>query len=99
MSGPPDEVSTVPGGSAGTLFEVDAAGTLRMGNYTEAETRAEFYEDFAGQWAGSSQNLRDTMEERTPPRLSGRVHLFVFPRSTCGSCLTLLSTGLIRTPQ
>ena len=47
------------------VFEVSDGGTLRMANYAEAETRAEFYEYVAGFWSGSPKDLAD----RCPPSL------------------------------
>lgn len=49
-----------------TEFEVTEGGTLRMAEYVEAKTRAEFYEDVADQWAGSPQDLADAMDECQP---------------------------------
>jgi hypothetical protein len=49
-----------------TEFEVTEGGTLRMADYIEAETRAEFYEDVADQWEGSPQDLSDAMDECQP---------------------------------
>ena len=49
-----------------TEFEVTKGGTLRMADYVEAETRAEFYEDVAGRWEGSPQDLSDAMDECQP---------------------------------
>ena len=40
-----------------TVFEVAEDGTLRMADYAEAETRAEFYEDVADRWEGSRLGL------------------------------------------
>lgn len=53
-------------------FEVTDDGTLCMADYYEAETRAEFYEDVAGRWEGSPQDLDDAMEECQP--LAWAVH-------------------------
>jgi hypothetical protein len=49
-----------------TEFEVTEGGTLRMANYVEAESRAEFYEDVADRWEGSPQDLSDAMDECQP---------------------------------
>jgi hypothetical protein len=49
-----------------TEFEVTEGGTLRMADYAEAETRAEFYEDVADRWEGSPQTLSDAMDECQP---------------------------------
>jgi hypothetical protein len=49
-----------------TVFEVSDGGTLRMANYTEAETRAEFYEYVAGFWARSPKDLAEAMAECQP---------------------------------
>lgn len=49
-----------------TEFEVTEGGTLRMADYAEAETRAEFYEDVADRWEGSPQDLSDAMDDCQP---------------------------------
>ena len=49
-----------------TEFEVTEGGTLRMADYAEAETRAEFYGDVADQWERSPQDLSNAMEECQP---------------------------------
>lgn len=49
-----------------TEFEVTEGGTLRMADYAEAETRAEFYEDVTDRWNGSPQDLSDAMDECQP---------------------------------
>jgi hypothetical protein len=49
-----------------TVFEVTDGGTLRMADYVEAETRAEFYEDVADRWEDSPQDLSDAMDECQP---------------------------------
>ena len=49
-----------------TEFEVTEVGTLRMADYVEAETRAEFYEDVADRWEGSPQGLSDAMDDCQP---------------------------------
>ena len=48
------------------LFEVSEGGTLRMAGYTEAKTRADFYESIADQWSGSPEDLSDAMDEIQP---------------------------------
>lgn len=53
-------------------FEVDSYGTLRMADYRDAETRAEFYEDAANRWEGTPQDLFDAMIECQP--LAWAVH-------------------------
>ena len=55
-----------------TEFEVADGGTLRMANYAEAETRAEFYEDVASFWSRSPKDLAYAMEECQP--LAWAVH-------------------------
>ncbi len=55
-----------------TEFEVTEGGTLRMADYAEAETRAEFYEDVADRWEGSPQDLSDAMDDCQP--LAWAVH-------------------------
>jgi hypothetical protein len=55
-----------------TEFEVTEAGTLRMADYVEAETRAEFYEDVADRWEASPQALFEAMDECRP--LAWAVH-------------------------
>ena len=47
-------------------FEVTEFGMLRMADYAEAETRAEFFEDEAEQWEASPQDLSDAMDECQP---------------------------------
>lgn len=54
------------------VFEVSDGGTLRMANYAEAETRAEFYEYVAGFWSGSPKDLAEAMGECQP--LAWAVH-------------------------
>lgn len=49
-----------------TVFEVSDGGTLRMANFAEAETRAEFYEYVAGFWSGSPKDLAEAMSECQP---------------------------------
>ena len=49
-----------------TEIEVTEGGTLRMANYVEAETRAEFYEYVADRWGDSPQDLSDAMGECQP---------------------------------
>ncbi len=53
-------------------FEVTEGGILRIADYVEAETRAEFYEDVADLWQGSPQDLSDAMEKCQP--LAWTVH-------------------------
>ena len=55
-----------------TEFEVTEGGTLRMADFAEAETRAEFYEDVADRWEGSPQDLSDSMDDCQP--LAWAVH-------------------------
>jgi hypothetical protein len=55
-----------------TEFEVAEGGTLRMANYAEAETRAEFYDDVASFWSRSPKDLAEAMDERQP--LAWAVH-------------------------
>jgi hypothetical protein len=49
-----------------TEFEVCDGGTLRMADFHEAETRADFYEDVADSWSDSPDDLIDAMEECRP---------------------------------
>jgi hypothetical protein len=49
-----------------TKFEVSDGGTLRMANYAESETRAEFYEDVTYFWSDSPQDLADAMDQCQP---------------------------------
>jgi hypothetical protein len=49
-----------------TEFEVTEDGTLRMADFAETKTRAEFYEDVADRWKGSPQDLSDAMDECKP---------------------------------
>jgi hypothetical protein len=44
-----------------TVFEVSDGGTLRMADYAEAETRAEFYEYVASFWSRSPKDLAEAM--------------------------------------
>jgi len=55
-----------------TRFEVCDGGTLRMADYVEAETRAEFYEYVAGFWSRSPKDLAEAMDECQP--LAWAVH-------------------------
>lgn len=55
-----------------TEFEVSDSGTLRMANYVEAETRADFYIDVADFWSRSPHDLADAMEGCQP--LAWAVH-------------------------
>lgn len=55
-----------------TEFEVSDGGTLRMANFAEAETRADFYEHIADFWSRSAQRLADAMDECQP--LAWAVH-------------------------
>ena len=55
-----------------TVFEVSDGGTLRMANFAEAETRAEFYEYVAGFWSRSPKDLAEAMDECQP--LAWAVH-------------------------
>lgn len=49
-----------------TVFEVDADGTLRVANFTEATTRAEFYDSVVGLWSRSPKDLADDMDACQP---------------------------------
>ena len=64
----PNDESEVPI----TEFEVGDGGTLRMANYAEAETRADFYQWVACFWSRSPKDLADAMEECRP--LAWAVH-------------------------
>ena len=55
-----------------TEFEVADGGTLRMANYAEAETRAEFYDYVASFWSRSPKDLAEAMDECQP--LAWAVH-------------------------
>ena len=55
-----------------TEFEVTEGGTLHLADYAETKTRAEFYEDVAGRWEGSPQDLADAMDICQP--LAWSVH-------------------------
>lgn len=55
-----------------TEFEVSDGGTLRMANYAEAETRADFYEYVASFWSRSPTDLAEAMGECQP--LAWAVH-------------------------
>jgi len=55
-----------------TRFEVCDGGTLRMADYVEAETRAEFYEYVASFWSRSPKDLAEAMDECQP--LAWAVH-------------------------
>jgi len=55
-----------------TRFEVYDGQTLRMANFAEAETRADFYEDVAGSWSASPEDLAQAMDECEP--LAWAVH-------------------------
>jgi hypothetical protein len=49
-----------------TEFEVCDGGTLRVTNYPEAVTRADFYEDVADSWSDSPEDLVGAMDECEP---------------------------------
>ncbi|TVS14942.1 MAG: hypothetical protein EA424_17800 [Planctomycetaceae bacterium] len=49
-----------------TLFEVSDGGTLRMANYVEARTRAEFYDYVAAFRSRSPEDLVEAMEDCEP---------------------------------
>ena len=49
-----------------TEFEVSDGGTLRMADFAEAETRAEFYEYVASFWSRSPKDLAEAMGECQP---------------------------------
>ncbi len=55
-----------------TEFEVTEGGTLRMADYVEAETRADFYEYVASFWSNSPADLAYAMDECQP--LAWAVH-------------------------
>lgn len=55
-----------------TEFEVSDGGTLRMADFAEAETRAEFYEYVASFWSRSPKDLAEAMGECQP--LAWAVH-------------------------
>ena len=49
-----------------TEFEVCDGRTLRVTNYPEAVTRADFYEDVADSWSDSPEDLVGAMDECQP---------------------------------
>lgn len=55
-----------------TEFEVADGGTLRMANYAEAQTRADFYEGVSDFWSRSPGDLAEAMDECQP--LAWAVH-------------------------
>ena len=55
-----------------TVFEVSKGGTLCVSNYTEAETRADFYDYVASLWSRSQKDLAYAMAECLP--LAWAVH-------------------------
>lgn len=55
-----------------TEFEVSDGGTLRMADFAEAKTRAEFYEYVASFWSRSPKDLAEAMDECQP--LAWAVH-------------------------
>lgn len=55
-----------------TEFEVADGGTLRMANYAEAQTRADFYEEVSDFWSRSPGDLAEAMDECQP--LAWAVH-------------------------
>ena len=55
-----------------TEFEVCEGGALRVADFDEAQTRADFFEDAAFQWRDSPQSLHDAMVDCPP--LAWAVH-------------------------
>ena len=55
-----------------TEFEVADSGTLRMANYAEAQTRADFYVEVSDFWSRSPGDLAEAMDECQP--LAWAVH-------------------------
>jgi len=55
-----------------TDFDVNSSGTLSLSNFTELETRSEFYDSVSGSWSQSPVDLAEAMEECPP--LAWAVH-------------------------
>lgn len=53
-------------------FDVNSSGTLSLSNFTELETRAEFYDSVSGSWSQSPASLAEAMDECPP--LAWAVH-------------------------
>jgi hypothetical protein len=53
-------------------FDVNSSGTLSLSNFTEFETRSEFYDSISGSWSQSPGDLAEAMDECPP--LSWAVH-------------------------
>ena len=49
-----------------TDFEVSEGGTLRMADYADAQTRADFYDYEASFWSHSPKNLAEAMDQCEP---------------------------------
>lgn len=49
-----------------TEFEVSEGGILRVAGFTDAETRADFYEDVTDWWERAPADLADAMDECQP---------------------------------
>ena len=53
-------------------FDVNSSGTLSLSNFTELETRSEFYDSVSGSWSQSPADLAEAMDECPP--LAWAVH-------------------------
>jgi hypothetical protein len=53
-------------------FDVNSSGTLSLSNFTELETRSEFYDSVSGSWSQSPADLAEAMGECPP--LAWAVH-------------------------
>jgi len=53
-------------------FDVNSSGTLSLSNFTELETRYEFYESISSSWSESPADLAEAMDECPP--LAWAVH-------------------------
>lgn len=47
-------------------FEVSAGGTLRIADFPEPETRADFYDDVPSSWSASPTDLAEAMNDCPP---------------------------------
>ena len=55
-----------------TDFDVNSSGALSLSNFTELETRSEFYDSVSGSWSQSPGDLAEAMDECPP--LAWAVH-------------------------
>ena len=53
-------------------FDVNSSGTLSLSNFTELESRSEFYDSVSGSWSQSPADLAEAMDECPP--LAWAVH-------------------------